>query len=94
MLPDKCNISTIHSLEIIRSTLEIPNASAEDAGIYLCIVRHARGKTPELATATLHISGTYMLSFIYHGLCRFIGADSLTDKLINKLILKSKVLLY
>ena len=61
MLPDKSNISTIDSSEILHSTLEIPNATTEDAGIYLCIVQYENGKTPESATATLHFSGTYVV---------------------------------
>ena len=68
MLPDKSNIA-IDSSEILHSTLEIPNATTEDAGIYLCIVQYENGKTPESATATLHISGTYVVFYLeslYH----------------------------
>ena len=63
-LPNKCNISTIHSLKFMQSILTIPNATAEDADKYYCIVERGRGKAPESATATLYISG--MLSFTYH----------------------------
>ena len=48
----------------MQSILTIPNATAEDADKYYCIVERGRGKAPESATATLYISG--MLSFIYH----------------------------
>ena len=61
MLPDKSNISTIDSSEILYSTLEIPNATAEDEGIYLCIMSYENETAAESATATLHISGTYIV---------------------------------
>ena len=61
MLPDKSNISTIDSSEILHSTLEIPNVTAEDAGIYLCIMWYENETAAESATATLHISGTYVV---------------------------------
>ena len=55
----------------MQSILTIPNAFAEDADKYYCIVERGRGKAPESATATLYISGIVVFHLPYsYGLCK------------------------
>ena len=59
-LPEKCSVSIDNSTEITNSTLEIPNPTAEDSGIYTCSVYWTdwTGTTKGIKKrATLHILG-------------------------------------
>lgn len=56
-LPKKCRVSIDNSTEITISTLEIPNPTSEDAGIYTCYVDWTSTNKAFKERATLYISG-------------------------------------
>ena len=59
ILPEKCTISQLSSVEITTSTLIVPNVTDEDIGKYYCVV-WANKLATRSKSATLYVSSTYV----------------------------------